>query len=1101
MKKLLALVLALVMTLSLAVSASAFKDDKDVSADYAEAVAVLNGMDVFKGYEDGSFKPQGNITRAEVATIIYRIYTGDVAKNDKSGLYSTYNKFSDMTGAGWAAGYIGYCANAELVKGYPDGTFKPSGNVTGYEVLAMILRAVGYDKNNEFSGADWSLNVAKYAEQLGVLKNVDKNTNLGAPATRELVAEILFRAIQQPTVTYTPAFGYQTDKALTLAQVTLAKKNFNLDSKDSEDEWGRPSTKWYNTKTNKTYAEVVATPDASYNVATAQCDICSALGEKTSAKIVETYTNGVKSTAAVTYKATATKAMVGAQGEQIEFYELKDGGYRLVIVDTYLAYVKSVVTEKLDKNGHVDRDDYLELVAFTGVDDNRNATTSTVYVDGNDYAKDEYVLVNINAEKANNVEFVGLKGKQAYVEVVGKADSLDAAQTAIWRNANQHTIDGKDYDDACKFFQDDAKYTKNVKYTWYFDQFGNVIGSVALDRSSYAVLKDLIWEAGKPGHAEATLIAMDGKATESTVTVNTIDGFNPNDEGYGYDTDFDDVKPALYDSKNAFFANYAGSDKQTADVSVDPSNNEMYNGLALYMVETNDDGSVNLQAFDTTEDDVYAAAADEATLNIKTSAIFYGNNDKVFVTDDTQFIIRTGDGTKADPYKYEAFTGTDNLPDMADESVSVMFSTPDTKTKVVDYVYITDYTPAKLDANLLYTYTTKVQDLSKKNDPLFAMDVILDGEKATIKTSDEDIINALSDKDNLNKLFYVDIDTTSSSSSTYGEVTSIELVNNGTDNVAMDADGIKVNYLGAGVAEKSGERILDGYDAYYLDKADTKVVFADGSVGTIADLKEDDFKDNGIWVVYDSEKYLTVDCVYVGSVLDTEIKSAKLTYTYTDSSDSNKSKTATVNFVWNEETKQFEANDTMDKGDAFVSGTITVAGKNSYINRSTGNWLLSGKDFYSNYTVDTTHAKTSGYVTAEDGDSAYKYRLSWEIAEAGEKVLVSSIVDLANPSTTLYNDEGDAYKSLEDAVKNVQMLDHKTATAAKLNLAAAVAAQNPTIEYQNFSTTATIKDADLTTYAEATGIQLVNPGQYTLLKITLGSGDDAVSYYMVFQHK
>ena len=85
MKKLLAMVLALVMTLSLAVSANAFKDDKSISDDYAEAVAVLNGMGVFKGYEDGSFKPEGNITRAEVATIIYRIYTADVAKNDKSG--------------------------------------------------------------------------------------------------------------------------------------------------------------------------------------------------------------------------------------------------------------------------------------------------------------------------------------------------------------------------------------------------------------------------------------------------------------------------------------------------------------------------------------------------------------------------------------------------------------------------------------------------------------------------------------------------------------------------------------------------------------------------------------------------------------------------------------------------------------------------------------------------------------------------------------------------------------------------------------------------------------------------------------------------------
>ena len=145
MKKLLAMVLALVMTLSLAVSANAFKDDKSISDDYAEAVAVLNGMGVFKGYEDNSFKPQGDITRAEVSAIVYRVYTQDV-KDAKASMYATYNKFSDMAGAGWAQGYIGYCANAELVKGYPDGTFKPSGKVTGYEVLAMILRAVGYDK-------------------------------------------------------------------------------------------------------------------------------------------------------------------------------------------------------------------------------------------------------------------------------------------------------------------------------------------------------------------------------------------------------------------------------------------------------------------------------------------------------------------------------------------------------------------------------------------------------------------------------------------------------------------------------------------------------------------------------------------------------------------------------------------------------------------------------------------------------------------------------------------------------------------------------------------------------------------------------------------
>ena len=232
MKKLLAMVLALVMTLSLAVSANAVKADEKINEDYAEAVAVLNGMGVFKGYEDGSFKPENNITRAEVAAIVYRIYTTDV-KDTYVKNYETYNKFADMAGAGWAKGYIGYCANAALVKGYPDGNFKPSGNVTGYEVLAMILRAVGYDQKNEFTGADWALHVAEIAERQGILDNV-KGVDLNAPATREVVAELLFRAINVPMVSYTAAFGYQNvglstaDNKFFTANKTLGSEVFGL---------------------------------------------------------------------------------------------------------------------------------------------------------------------------------------------------------------------------------------------------------------------------------------------------------------------------------------------------------------------------------------------------------------------------------------------------------------------------------------------------------------------------------------------------------------------------------------------------------------------------------------------------------------------------------------------------------------------------------------------------------------------------------------------------------------------------------------------------------------------------------------------------------
>ena len=295
MKKLLAMVLALVMTLSLAVSANAaFKDADKVSDTYEEAVAVLNGMGVFKGYEDGSFQPQGDITRAEVAAIVYRVYTQDV-KDAKASMYATYNKFSDMTGAGWAAGYIGYCANAELVKGYPDGTFKPSGNVTGYEVLAMILRAVGYDKNNEFSGADWALHVAQTAQQLGVLDNVAKTTDLNAPASRELVAELLFQGIQKAQVTYTPAFGYVTDKVISTKTNSLGEKNFKLASAAASDKWGRPATKWTYTTGDKATL-VVAKADASYTTKVDECDIAKDLGITSSKKIEAAYIDGKSTT-------------------------------------------------------------------------------------------------------------------------------------------------------------------------------------------------------------------------------------------------------------------------------------------------------------------------------------------------------------------------------------------------------------------------------------------------------------------------------------------------------------------------------------------------------------------------------------------------------------------------------------------------------------------------------------------------------------------------------------------------------------------------------------------------------------------------------------
>ena len=480
MKKLLAMVLALVMTMSLAVSASAVKADEKINEDYAEAVAVLNGMGVFKGYEDGSFKPENKITRAEVATIIYRIYTKDVAKNDKSGLYASYNKFTDMAGAGWAAGYIGYCANAELVKGYPDGTFKPSGNVTGYEVLAMILRAVGYDKNGEFTGADWALNVAKYAEQLKILENVAKTTDLSAPATRELVSEILFRAINVPMVTYTAAFGYQNvglngdnDNKLFKNNVTLGEKNFDL-KKDvkTADKFGRPTITWtYNTGDEKTV--IAVKPLATFTEPAKNCEVYDESGLAKDTKL-DVYTNSKDKDGTYVIADNKETCAETQQGRLTEIY--KD---RVVNVDTFLAEVEKAVAEKTDAKGHVTKAYVLvdDIYGFEGKFDDK-------FVTSDEFKADDMVLVTVADGK---------------IQSMVKAENKAATLTKI--KGNYKTIDkvadvmGLDKEDVKT--TNTAAYMGGLKvlalsstYNVYFDTYGNVIGADEL-ASNYAVLDSL----------------------------------------------------------------------------------------------------------------------------------------------------------------------------------------------------------------------------------------------------------------------------------------------------------------------------------------------------------------------------------------------------------------------------------------------------------------------------------------------------------------------------------------------------------------------------------------------------------------------------------
>ncbi len=437
LKKLLALVLAMVMAFSLMLSAGAvdYKDypDKDnITEEFKEAVQVLTGLKVFQG-DEGGFRPGDTITRAEVAAIIYRIATGDV-EGKQVKIYADYGNFTDVPRDEWFAGYVGYCANAEYIKGTSPTTFEPYASVTGYQALAMILRVVGYDKNGEFTGPSWQTNVASLSKNLGItdnVKNANFETTLTMSARRDVVADLLFQtAVLVPTVTYTPALQYSDKISITETKKnpTLGQKTFGLFVDPTGwrevDEWGTPGYYWvkggshlkdsqgnarYNTTTwlpvygatvvtdakAKGYnvvATVTPAPTVSYDAAGVhECDVAHDLDISKSENFKLYVNRNTPITTAYNIVAIDTVTRVGGQGRETKFWYKVESPFVgkmepwCTMVDTYLATVTNVTERVLDPAGHVIVPSYLYLDVYdgqaVGVSDKTDAYEPTTATD------------------------------------------------------------------------------------------------------------------------------------------------------------------------------------------------------------------------------------------------------------------------------------------------------------------------------------------------------------------------------------------------------------------------------------------------------------------------------------------------------------------------------------------------------------------------------------------------------------------------------------------------------------------------------------------------------------------------------------------------
>ncbi len=223
LKKVLALVLAFACAFTMFAGA-AFTDQADIKA--TDAVDMLVALGVVDGFEDGSFQPNGTVTRAQMAKMIYVLRTG---KSDASAYNNDKTSFTDINGH-WAAGYIKYCQSLGIIAGKSSTIFAPNASVTAQEAAKMLLVTLGYNAEKAgLTGPSWASRTNALADENGLLKDV--NTAFTAACPRQYAAQLIYNAIDTPTVVWRDD-AYTNETYTGVDNKTIGQKYMGLEAKD-----------------------------------------------------------------------------------------------------------------------------------------------------------------------------------------------------------------------------------------------------------------------------------------------------------------------------------------------------------------------------------------------------------------------------------------------------------------------------------------------------------------------------------------------------------------------------------------------------------------------------------------------------------------------------------------------------------------------------------------------------------------------------------------------------------------------------------------------------------------------------------------------------
>ena len=763
MKKFLSLVLALVMTMSLVTVSAGAKDFSDNSKiAYKEAVDVMSAVKVIDGYTDGSFNPTATLTRGAAAKIICNLILGPTTA---SALVADAAPYKDVPTNHTFAGYIAYCQKTGIISGYADGSFKPANSLTGYAFMKMLLGALGYKAEQEgYTGANWSIQVAKRAMNIGLKDDLVGDFNGVKAVTREEACLYAFNTLKATMVEYdknsTVTVGNITIKeqsdAKDMANTGKTDGNIDKDGKmqfaekyftdlkmfSATDDFSRPATQW------KIKAEEVGkytdTPNLTYTKAVKAGDIYKdlALGSTIDKKDVTVYINGEKAEDASVALKKGSDSKIGKDyleksGKKYStakngvltevFYDKDDDSAIITQVVTYVGQINKSVKATSSKDAYV----VIDQLPMDGPNANVMAVPSdltgktvsgTLEFETNEsYEDDAYVLYTYS-QTADEVKSLAVAEKvEGYVsQTINKTDDKDAN--------NGLTLAGTSYKMSAAYSGEElGEISVKEDHTAYLDQYGYAIYVEEVEEiGNYALLVNVA-DKGTFVGKKAELVFTDGttKVVTAEKDYSKVSNLKLDLNGDG-DYDKDDQK--IWDDRTSPIS---GALKAPVIVTYKVDNDGVYTLKAVAVAKTSyvDADSKLVMTNDKAGITVQADTNDKSL-----------NTSKVTANSASQFVVadRSKDGTFDD---YTAYTGIKSAPsiDATSGKAGVYFYCKSGKMVTVMFVLPNDKCDVTDDGkDMIYLAQDSESDLyHDKDGNYFTYQAVVDGKITTVKV-DED---------------------------------------------------------------------------------------------------------------------------------------------------------------------------------------------------------------------------------------------------------------------------------------------------------------------------------------------------------------------------